>query len=222
MHTKSLLLKKTFHFVFLLFLIILILWDRIINIPKFPYCFCYLTQMNLYLNTIYYLLSLVNDFKWPKSKSLDKYYHFCFVLSFCVFIMFWGLFFWNRNTLFKKGIELSYLLIFLLHGGVFFICLCEQLYINSRNKPQFLHQIVFVIFAIIYSLFLRLIYNLFKIKVYPFVYGSFYLFIIIILVGWLVSLIGHSIYYFLSNRRQLDNKANDTSSSREMKEELKA
>lgn len=63
-------------------------------------------------------------------------------------------------------------------------------------------------------------YSFFKIKVYSFVYGSLYLFIMIILVGWLVTLIGHYVYYFLSNRK-LNEDEEDSTSSNEMKDRVK-
>ena len=48
--------KKEFflHIIILSILSVICIWDRIVNVPKFPKNFFFLTQIDLYINIIYY------------------------------------------------------------------------------------------------------------------------------------------------------------------------
>ena len=42
--------KRGYYIISSIILILICIWDRIVNIPKFPYCFLYNTQIDLYAN----------------------------------------------------------------------------------------------------------------------------------------------------------------------------
>lgn len=184
------------------------IWDRLNNLPRFPYNFLYLTQINLYIDTIYFLLCLFIDIAKKDSK---KYYHqlfnFCFTLSFIVFIMYWSMFFIKKDTLYKEGLQPNFILAVLLHGGVFIFNLLEQIFIQKRKSPKYCNPIIYFVFTILYIGGLSLLYYLFDIRVYPFIYGSFLSFFIVCIGGILTSLLGHKIYTILSKpKKKLDLK----------------
>ena len=53
--------KRGYYIISSIILILICIWDRIVNIPKFPYCFLYNTQIDLYANMLYYILSSLNN-----------------------------------------------------------------------------------------------------------------------------------------------------------------
>lgn len=216
--------KKTLvsHFIILLLLFGINIWDRLNNIPRFPKNFLYLTQIDLYLSFIYFLLVFILDLCKKESKKFyQKLFNFCFVLSFIVFIMFWSMFFIKRDTLYGDGKNrVPFILTFLLHGGVFICNLLEQIIIGKRKSPEYINQIIYFIFTIAYIGGLSLIYYLFELKIYPFIYGSLFSFFIVCLGGFLCSLIGHRIYMWMTGgpAKQIDSNnyvgdGNDTDES---------
>ena len=195
--------KRGYYIISSIILILICIWDRIVNIPKFPYCFLYNTQIDLYANMLYYILSSLNN-----DKSYDRLFNFCFTNSFLAFIMYWSLVLINPSTLYKKGISVPLLLVFMLHGGIFIICLCEQLFINRRTKPKYLNWISYVIYDVIYGIMLKVGYVKWKIKVYPFAYKSDWILVGVMMTAFVVVMIGQFIYIRLTinkNKGGLDN-----------------
>ena len=187
------------HFLILIFLISICIWDRITNVPKFPYNFIYLTQIDLYINIIYYTLILIQDFKQKNTKIFAKFFNFCFSFSFNAFVMFWLIYLTNSKNLYKKKYKLNFILVFFLHGGVFIINFLEATIINKRKKTQTISLFYYVFLAVIYPFFLRFIYFNYGIKSYPFITKNFYYVFLIVFFSFLVCVFGHFFYVFISN-----------------------
>ena len=187
------------HFLMLFFLISICIWDRINNIPKFPYNFIYLTQIDLYINMIYYTLILIKDLKKQNPKNFDKFFNFCFSFSFNAFIMYWLIYFNNSKNLFKSNIKLPFFLVFSLHGGVFLINILEATIINKRKNTKTISLFYYVFLAVIYPFFLRFVYFNYGIKSYPFIKKKFLYVFLIVFFSLFVCILGHFLYVFLSN-----------------------
>ena len=211
--------KKIFKIEFILhifissFLSIICVWDRIVNIPKFPKNFLFLTQIDLYLNMIYYFICLYYNIT-KKIEIKEKYqlfYNFNFCLSFVVFIMYWSMFLFDRETLYKKNSQYiaPIFLNILLHGGVFIVNLLEIFFIKKRIKISYFRTWFFLFFTVVYIGILYLVKLLFNIKVYPFIYGSIFKFIIVTFSGFIVCLIGNFIYAFILKKKNSKNKEKD-------------
>lgn len=196
-----------FHIIILIFLISICIWDRIINIPKFPFNFFYVTQIDLYINIIYYILIIIVDFNNLNPKlHYQKFFNFNFSLSFLVTIMFWGMLIIDKRTLYKRGIHIPFSLTFCLHGGVFIINICEQLFFCQRRNPKYCSIKLYFIITLIYTFTIKLLYDLFEIKTYPFAFKSIKLMIGINFIGFITCVIGHYIYKFLSKQKKSLNE----------------
>ena len=192
------------HAAILIILSAICIWDRIVNIPKFPKNCLFLTQIDLYLSMIYYAISLIDDLKNINSKQhYQKFFNFIFCVSFEVFVMFWCMFFLSKNLIYGKSNkkEIAPLpLNILLHGGVFVLNLIEQVIINPRKKPSYFKFFYFFIFELLYLLALQFFQFSLKVKIYPFLYGGLWKLLTVAVTGFLVCLIGHSLYYWLTSR----------------------
>jgi hypothetical protein len=190
------------HIIILFILFIICIWDRIINIPKFPKNFLFLTQIDLYTNIIYYSIYLY--FNIIKKKEIQTKYqllfNFNFCLSFCVCFMYWSMLIFDKQTLYKKDSNkmVPTALNILLHGGVF-ICNLFLIFLSKRKeKIIYVQNWFYLLFSIAYVVILYLLNILFDIRVYPFIYGSLLKFILICLSAFAVCLIGHWIYYLMT------------------------
>ena len=120
--------------------------------------------------------------------------------------MFWGMLFIDKRTLYKRGIHIPFSLIFCLHGGVFIINICEQLFFCQRRNPKYCSIKLYFIITLIYTFTIKLLYDLFEIKTYPFAFKSIKLMIGINFIGFITCVIGHYIYKFLSKQKKSLNK----------------
>lgn len=201
------------HILILFILFIICIWDRIVNIPVFPKNFLFLTQIDLYSNIIYYSLYLY--FKNIKKKKIPKklqlLFNFNFCVSFCVFIMYWSMFLFDKETLYKKETKkmVPTVLNILLHGGVFICNLSLILLIERKKKIEYIKNWFFLLFSIGYIGILYLLNLLCDIRVYPFIYGSQYKFLLICISSFIVCLIGHYIYIFITKKKREKNKENN-------------
>ena len=200
------------HSIILIILFIICLWDRHINIPHFPKNFLYLTQICLYLNMIFYILSLFYNIKFQsfitKISQLSLLFNFNFCISFVVFIMYWSMLLLDKGTLYKKEAEIKVpsILNFLLHGGVFIVNLIELYLMKEKvKKMNYIKLIFYLIFTLSYIGILYALKIFFNIKIYPFIYGSFIKFVIITFASFPVCIIGHFIYFF-STRQIIEKK----------------
>ena len=211
--------KKIFKIEFLLHIIIsailstICIWDRIVNIPKFPKNFLFLTQIDLYINMLYYLISLYYNIA-KKKEIKEKYqlfFNFNFCVSFVVFIMYWSMLIVDRETLYTNNTKLRvpFGLNFLLHGGVFLVNLLEIFLINKSVKTSYFRIWFFLFFTIVYVGILYLLKLLFNIRVYPFIYGSIFKFIMVTFSAFIVCLVGNFIYTFILKNQKARNKEKD-------------
>ena len=153
---------------------------------------------------------------------INNFFNFCFSIAFLCFVMYWGLILFNPSTLYKKGITIPFLLNFSLHGGVFFISLFEQLLINKRRNPTYIKWYVNFIYTLLYTILLKSLYIFWEIKVYPFAYKSNLLLIGVNLAGFVVSMVGHYLYVFLTNMNYLlkEKRNNDNGNELIVKENV--
>ena len=199
------------HLIILIILLFICIWDRIVNIPKFPKNFLFLTQICLYTNIIYYLINFYYNLKKQnaieKNNKLLLFFNFNFTVSFVVFIMYWSMLFLDKATLYRNDSKLKVptALNMLLHGGVFTTNLFEIFFMKKRKKFPYTKIIFYVFFTIIYVGALYIVKLLFNIKVYPFIYGNVLKFILIIASSFIICLIGHYLY-ILFTKQKIDNK----------------
>ena len=203
---KALRKEIMIYFLIEIILCIICIWDRIVDIPRFPKCFLFLTQIDLYSNMIYYLLILYHIFndQTNKKKKLFYFFNFNFCVSFVVFTMYWSMLLLDKKTLYKNDKEkivVPTVLNLLLHGGVFAFNLFVVFFNRKKKekeKSKYVNINFYLFFTIFYIGMLYLVKNWFNIKVYPFIYGSFVKFIIISICGFITCLIGHYIFVFLT------------------------
>ena len=199
------------HSIIMIILFAICVWDRKVNIPKFPKNFLFLTQICLYSNMLYYFLCLYHDIKDQINIYKNKLlllYNFNFCVSFVVFVMYWNMLFLDKTTLYKKEtkIKVPTLLNILLHGGVFSSNLFELFNIKITQNIPYISIKFYLCFTISYVGMLYLAKILFGIKVYPFIYGNILKFLLISFTAFIFTLIGHYIYILITQRR---NKKKD-------------
>ena len=160
-----------------------------------------------------YVYYEIKNLKVIKEKH-QLLFNFNFVLSFIVFIMYWSMFMFQRETLYKKNSKIIVppLLNLLLHGGVFIFNLLVLFFsekIQKKQKHSYIKIWFYWIFGTIYIGILYIIKFLFDIRVYPFIYGSIFKFIIIGICSFIVCLIGHYLYFFLTKPKKPKSKEKD-------------
>ena len=199
------------HSIIMIILFIICVWDRKVNIPKFPKNFLFLTQICLYTNMIYYSLCIYNNIKEKttvnKKSKLLLLFNFNFCVSFVVFIMYWSMLFLDKATLYKKEtkIKVPTLLNLLLHGGVFTANIFEIFIINKNKNKPYINIIFYFSFTVFYVGILYFLKILFEIKIYPFIYGNILKFILISSSSFIICLIGHYIYILIT-KQKVDKK----------------
>ena len=183
-------------------------WDRIINIPKFPKNFLFLTQICLYSNMIYYLFGLyknmIQQVTISKNSKFLLLFNFNFSVSFVVFIMYWSMLFLDKATLYKKEtkIKVPASLNILLHGGIFTTNIFNILFSNTEKKYIYIKIIFYLFFTIFYISALYISKIIFGIKIYPFIYGNTLKFLLISITSFIICLIGHFIYVFITKQKE--------------------
>ena len=199
------------HIMILIILLFICGWDRVVNIPRFPKNFLFLTQICLYTNIIYYIINLYHNLKKQTALDINSnllfFLNFNFSISFVVFIMYWSMIILDKTTLYKKEtkVKVPTFLNMLLHGGIFTANLFEIFFMNKRKKFPYIKIVFYFFFTIIYIGILYISKILFNIKVYPFIYGNALKFLIIIFASFISCLVGHYIYIFLT-KQKIENK----------------
>ena len=199
------------HIMILIILLFICGWDRVVNIPRFPKNFLFLTQICLYTNIIYYIINLYHNLKKQTALDINPnllfFLNFNFSISFVVFIMYWSMIILDKTTLYKKEtkVKVPTFLNMLLHGGIFTANLFEIFFMNKRKKFSYIKIVFYFFFTIIYIGILYISKILFNIKVYPFIYGNVLKFLIIIFASFISCLVGHYIYKFLT-KQKIENK----------------
>ena len=203
------------HIIILIVLLFICGWDRVVNIPKFPKNFLFLTQICLYTNISYYIINLYHNLKKENAIDINSkllfFLNFNFSISFVVFIMYWSMIILDKTTLYKKEtkVKVPTFLNMLLHGGIFAANLFEIFFMNKRKKFSYIKIVFYFFFTIIYIGILYISKILFNIKVYPFIYGNALKFLLIIGSSFITCLIGHYIYIFFTQQKIENKKENN-------------
>ena len=93
------------HIILESFLLGICIWDRIVNIPKYPYNFFYMTQIDLYLHMTYFALIIFEDIKYGNSfLAYQQFFNFCFSISFLCFVMYWGMILFTAKSTKNRGL----------------------------------------------------------------------------------------------------------------------
>ena len=199
------------HSIYSIILLFICGWDRIINIPTFPKNFLFLTQICLYSNMIYYLFGLYKNIRQQvtisKSSKFLLLFNFNFTISFVVFIMYWSMLFLDKATLYKKEtkIKVPTFLNILLHGGIFTGNIFNIIFINTKKKYTYIRIKFYLFFTIFYISALYISKIIFGIKIYPFIYGNAFKFLLISITSFIICLIGHFIYVFITKQKEEKN-----------------
>ena len=185
-------------------LLIICIWDRKVNIPRFPKNFLFLTQIDLYLNMIYYFICLFFNIK--KKKIKEKYqifFNFNVCISFVVFIMYWSMLIFDSKTLYKNTeVKVPFSLNLLLHGGIFIANLLKLILTNQTLNNTYIKMEYFLFCTVSYVGILYLAKMILDIKVYPFIYGSISKFFLVVISAFIVCLIGNLIYIKIKKEKE--------------------
>lgn len=193
--------KKYYHLTTMIICLLVYFYVIYRNPADILFTFVYITQITFYLVIIYLVLETLTDskiFSNQCKESMNILFHLSFVLSLLVFIMFWSLFFYQKDSLFPKGISVNYPLNIFLHGGTFLICLMEQLVFNKRTNQTFIGVHWFILLTIGYLSALEGLYYFFGVSSYPFLLWSIWSYVLASIGGIICLLLGEVIYIQLS------------------------
>ena len=169
----------------------------------------YLTTQSLYLNTFYYTSMLLVSLRLISFNRTFEigFFKFCYVISFVVFIQYWGLVFLSPQLLIRKDIVIPFMLDLFLHGANFMLNLIESKIINPRENYSF-HFIFYALFCISYGLLLKALFNILDWAVYPFVAASHLEYVIILTMALGLVLLGDLSYKRLTHHHKREIKIN--------------
>jgi hypothetical protein len=161
---------------------------------------CYLTTMSLYLNTIYYSSMLLVNLKLINfhRKVEIGYFKFCYVISFVVFIQYWGMIFLKPDLLLKGSSMMPFTLDIFLHGVNFVLNLAEAKLIDPKENYTFTF-LFYILFCCGYGLTLKLLFHVFDYTVYPFVAASHLEYVIILIMAFGTLMVGDLSYNRLTH-----------------------
>jgi hypothetical protein len=165
----------------------------------------YLTNISLYLNTVYYASMLLVHTKlinFHRHFELS-YFKFCYVISFVVFTLYWAMMLLDPKLLIKdKTLQSPVVLDLLLHGANFILNLVEIKFINPRENYD-INYFFYVGFCIVYGAILKIALNVFEWAVYPFVHSASHVEYVVILSCALgLVLVGDVSYCLITNTHQ--------------------
>jgi hypothetical protein len=156
---------------------------------------CFLTNISLLLNTIYYTSMLIVHLRIIKfHKNLERgLFKFSYCISFVVFTLYWSMILMNPKLLNPGNFSLPILLDLFLHGANYLLNVVEMKFINPKENME-IKVIYYVLFCIIYGVLLKLVLYYLEWAVYPFVHSASHIeyFIILIIALMLVLLADHT------------------------------
>ena len=134
-----------------------------------------------------------------RKEDFNKLFNFLFALSLTVGVMFWAMYLDNPNSVLQAGEYIPLPLNLFIHGGTFVLFLTEQLLIYPRKTNDRCSILVYATFIVCYIILLESTLYLTGYAVYPFVKEAKPLEkTLTYLQAFLMVLIGHALYYFLS------------------------
>jgi hypothetical protein len=157
---------------------------------------CFLTNISLYLNTIYYTSMLLVSLKLISfHRKLEiSYFKFIYVVSFVVVVQYWGIIFLRPELMYREGVVMLPLTLdIFLHGVNFAINLLETRMIDPKENYSFTY-LFYVGLCFVYGFILKMIHYVFDWVVYPFVAASHVHYVIILTIAIGMALIGDLTY----------------------------
>lgn len=197
--------KKYYHLSAMIISLLVYIYEIYRNPTLVLLTLIYITQITFYLVIIYLVIETLIDFNLLSNnhrKSMDILFNLSFVLSLTVMLMFWSLFFYQKSSLFSKGMPVNYPLNIFLHGGTFLICLLEQVVFNKRINQPFIGVHWFVLLTFGYLSALEGLYYFFSISSYPFLLWSIWSYVFSGIGGVICLLIGEVIYIQLTKEKE--------------------
>jgi hypothetical protein len=160
---------------------------------------CYLTNISLYLDTIYFITMLLVHLKLIEfHRSVEiGYFKFCYLMSFVVFILYWGIILTNPELLMPKDVKIPLGLDLFLHGANFILNLLEAKVINPRENFSF-HFLFYLSFCVVYGTMLKVVLHVFDWVVYPFVSVGHVEYFVVMLMALGLVMLGDLTYYILT------------------------
>ena len=130
-------------------------------------------------------------------KKESEIFRFNFCLSFLVFVLYWGMYFTNRDGVLARNRVVPPVLDFLLHGGNFFANLFTHIKLMEKNEVNLnISWKFFISFSFLYTSFYKIIYFIFDFPVYPLVSKmNLKIFILLSFIGSCLLILGE--YLFL-------------------------
>jgi hypothetical protein len=209
MSQKLKFMKITYYALAVLVHLFFINWLHLIFPMPLLKRFAYLTSQSLYINTAYYTSMLLVNLKFISfNRNFELgFFKFCYVLSFVVFVQYWGLVFIQPQLLIRKDIVIPFTLDLFLHGANFVLNLVESKIINPRENYN-IHFIFYVLYCIGYGLTLKAVFTLLDWAIYPFVAASHLQYVIILTMGLGLVLLGDLSYTKLTHKhaKKLEEK----------------
>lgn len=164
----------------------------------------FLTFINFQMCWAYFLAALLIDFeifpKLLKKNGLDKMFNFCFALSFTAGVMYWLMYFQDKNSILDGKDDMPIVQNIFMHGGNFLLCVSEQVFINTRKTKNHISLYFIFSFFITYISLLKGVFYFTGLAIYPFVNERFVIFTITCIFAAIICLIGHYVYKFLSSK----------------------
>jgi hypothetical protein len=217
MSKKFNIFKITYYSLAVLAHLLIIHWTNITFPGPFLKKVCYLTNISLYLDTIYFISMLFVHLKLIEfHRSVEiGYFKFCYVMSFVVFMLYWGIILTNPELLLRKDVKIPLGLDLFLHGANFILNLLEAKLINPRENYSF-HFLFYLSFCGLYGAMLKAVMYVFDWVVYPFVSVGHVEYFVVMLMALGLVLLGDLTYHGLTKNHQYHHHAHQ----QQMKKEL--
>ncbi len=163
----------------------------------------FLTMISLFLNWFYYFLRFLTHLNLKIFHEIKerRIFKFSFSLSFLVSVMYWGMIIMEPKTLLKSENKLPIILDLLLHGFNFVLNLMEHLIIERKvqDKDKMIGWKFYLVFAVFYTIGIKVIYLLFDYSPYPIVETmTVSVMIIMDTIAMLIMVCGEFIYNKIS------------------------
>ena len=145
------------HRIILGVLLLIFIFDFIFKYNKDKFNFLSYEQINLYINIIYYILCVKNEYNKIETKKLyHKYFHFCFSLSASIPILFFIVYLLNKSQELKTDISILNILFLFIPIISNFL----ETLIIKRYKPDYINPITIILLLIIYYVIIHFLGNM--------------------------------------------------------------
>lgn len=164
---------------------------------------CYITNISMYLNFFTYALHLLYECRLIpnvfEKQWMKNYFQIAYSISFIVFILFWGMRFFNPKLLHKSGseddkLEIEASLNIVLHGGNYLFNFIEHTFIHTGEINKGVGFLFYFTFSSIYFGLIYILYLSIGFEVYGFLSENWYTIIIVVFVGCLLVMSGDLVY----------------------------